>query len=211
MKKAKKLGLQSLALVLMAFVLVAGVAFGMTGAWFTDNKETNTAQVTMGNKVDIDSGAITLTGNTDIYGNSGTTYAFPGSDLTVGGTFVMAADSASAWIKVVFEQVDDAQNSTKAITVDLTDLTLNGTAADANGIVITSYTGGASVTTEARTFTFGGTIAISGELDNGIAAKDVKIKATVYAIQKANVATSDVAFVTDDGLVELASFQTVAD
>jgi len=39
MKKARKLGLQSLALVLMAFVLVAGVAFGMTSAWFTDTMD----------------------------------------------------------------------------------------------------------------------------------------------------------------------------
>ena len=48
MKKAKKLGLQSLALVLMAFVLVAGVAFGMTGAWFTDVEKSATTNVNFG-------------------------------------------------------------------------------------------------------------------------------------------------------------------
>ena len=50
MKKARKLGLQSLALVLMAFVLVAGVAFGMTGAWFQDH-HADSDTITMGQGV----------------------------------------------------------------------------------------------------------------------------------------------------------------
>ena len=51
MKKARKLGLQSLALVLMAFVLVAGVAFGMTGAWFTDTDTQNAGIIKLDNGV----------------------------------------------------------------------------------------------------------------------------------------------------------------
>jgi len=58
MKKAKKLGLQSLALVLMAFVLVAGVAFGMTGAWFTDKVSKDTGVLTFDNNVIIDAPTI---------------------------------------------------------------------------------------------------------------------------------------------------------
>ena len=54
MKKSKKLSLQSLALVLMSFVLVAGVAFGMTGAWFSDSKTADKETVTLATGVEIE-------------------------------------------------------------------------------------------------------------------------------------------------------------
>jgi len=84
MKKARKLGLQSLALVLMAFVLVAGVAFGMTGAWFTDTIQKDAAGVTMGNKVVIDATKANI--------NS----AYSGTRLNAAGTAIETSNAITA-------------------------------------------------------------------------------------------------------------------
>jgi len=99
MKKARKLGLQSLALVLLAFVLVAGVAFGMTGAWFVEGIKKDSAELT------FDAIALTVTNDSvHTYRHGETTNAtdaavMPGDDVVIKLT-INNAESQDFWYMV---------------------------------------------------------------------------------------------------------------
>ena len=50
--KTKKISWQAIAIVVLALVLIASIALGVSGAWFQD-KDTETAEATMGPAVTI--------------------------------------------------------------------------------------------------------------------------------------------------------------
>ena len=207
MKKSKKLGLQSLALILMSFVLVAGVAFGMTGAWFTDTKDAEQAVITMGNVVDIDAVSLSFTGTAyDQYGNayaSGTKYYFPGQKLIAAGNITMAAESANAYLRVTVTTVVAAELQD---VVDLSGLKIGGqavTGADDEVVIYLEYTHGDEA------FEVSGEIELDGEtLKNAVAGKDIKIDVKVEALQSANTTNG-----ADGTWADLGSyvFEVVAD
>ena len=94
MKKSKKLGLQSLALILMSFVLVAGVAFGMTGAWFAD-QQAKDQDITLANGVKI-----TLSGDFADNGDGELDAAFPGDTIAYTGTVAGAEGTSDFFLRV---------------------------------------------------------------------------------------------------------------
>ena len=118
MKKSKKLSLQSLALVLMSFILVAGVAFGMTGAWFTDKPDAATDGIALGNGVKA-----TITGDfaaacTDDSSHEHEVY-MPGCTVNFTGAITAAEDSSEFRIRIKAEAtgVEDGKIVMSAITV----------------------------------------------------------------------------------------------
>ena len=217
MKKARKLGLQSLALVLMAFVLVAGVAFGMTGAWFQSAHNAETS-ITMGHKVQLDiyqndakitNGQIALTrtndatrGDAGTYAMPGDTYALTGGDVTIKTESYTPGGNAKMW---VFLKVTDTAGS---------GFTLNGIATKTlSGEGVTAYT---AVETPSGETEYANTVApgynvylveasdsqrswkildstanieINQNLTNLVADQELELTIDVKAVQAANVTT----------------------
>lgn len=225
MKKSKKLGLQSLALVLMSLVLVAGVAFGMTGAWFQDADSATSNTITMGNPVLINlkqgSTAVeetfTLTRErTDASDNT----AMPGDTYTVKGGLVVANEGSTSamyvFAKMTLETYDTATSSWITYTVadgeegtfntenlalaDSTVTTINETALTCTWNVYSLDAGeNKSVTILAED----ASIELAESLTNAVANEQLRVKVEVKAIQQANIEAADL---TDTFIGNIAAY-----
>jgi len=225
MKKARKLGLQSLALVLMAFVLVAGVAFGMTGAWFTDTKNDSIDDITLANNVYIDRSKATMTPTYDgtRLDSSAVTAStlLPGDTITLDfkiakGTYDTNKASVDFAAKMsITVEVWDSQYATYAAAETahaITTLTANGAGAASvsNPITYTQKTrkGAAAYAAYSNdTVFFVGTdtdvqivLTLNGAyFQNSWAGDHIKVTVVTKAIQAGNYETGNW---EDHGIVE---------
>ena len=206
MKKSKKLSLQSLALVLMSFVLVAGVAFGMTGAWFTDNSTSNDT-VALGNKIDV-----VLTG---AFASDDVVY--PGSTVKFSGTIAAGKNSSEFRMRMTakiekkngeeYVAVETTKVTVSAVKVGSETVTANGTA-----VYLTPTLQGGD-----QALSYSADVTIVGETNKNEDANTVyRVTIVVEAIQAANTKVND----TKNGWVTtgetpspitIAAFETVTD
>jgi len=183
MKKARKLGLQSLALVLMAFVLVAGVAFGMTGAWFTAGHQGTEQTLTFGEvTINVTDNGIHAYRQAD-YQNSlledpveltaamrTDSDVMPGDEIVLDLTMEKAANSENFYYKVVITVTDENNVLTSANKAAIEDQSVAPklwTAGDGNLSVH---------------FTLAG-----NQYGDAVETKSFVINYTIYAIQEANL------------------------
>ena len=175
MKKSKKLGLQSLALVLMSLVLVAGVAFGMTGAWFNDQKATGDETVVLGNGVYLEMAAtganyFVVTGK-DHEGNEVTRSndkVFPGDTINFSATINLADNSEAAMVRYKVTISGDIEASIDGYTNDAWTTPVYVTAADEAHVIALE-------------------VVLTGTAyDNDHAGDQLVIKVEVQATQAAN-------------------------
>ena len=185
MKKSKKLGLQSLALVLMSLVLVAGVAFGMTGAWFQDSDSVADQTVTMGHSVTLSLSDVSGTGYVGIEKKAGEgklTAAMPGDTYHYSGLQVNIPANQSAMYVIAKVGVGDSDLFTG---VQLASGWIAFTGEGATGWVYRVV----EADDEAQTFALlnAQDWVLAHSLTNAEAGKSIKITGAVCAIQKANV------------------------
>ncbi len=113
MVKNKKMSKTSIAVIVLALLLVFSLVMGMTGAWFTDTK-TPTAQqqtITFG-KIDVDAGLTAIAA-----GNW--SHALPGDTAALAGTATVKAGSEDLYILVKAESsILDDQDSPIALYYD---------------------------------------------------------------------------------------------
>ena len=93
--KTKKISWQAIAIVVLALVLIASIALGVSGAWFQD-KDAESQEVTTGAPVLIKLADKTSGGDVEKFGNvyQASTKAYPG-DFVLGATKVMAASDTA--------------------------------------------------------------------------------------------------------------------
>lgn len=200
MKKSKKLSLQSLALVLMSFILVAGVAFGMTGAWFQDADSASSNTITMGEKVviDIAQGGTALADDatfTLVNSRGAGEAAMPGDEYTVDGALTVRTEGATSAMYVFVKMTAvDANNAfdDSAVTLPTDNVEEKYTGTKWKCYAIGAQTAATDVLTLIGTST---KIEISEDLTNDVALSTLTISYEVKAIQQANI---DIETYTDD-------------
>ena len=203
MKKSKKLSLQSLALVLMSFILVAGVAFGMTGAWFKSTDAADEATITMGKKVVITAEGVSLTTSAaDPDHQFSATAAMPGDKFDLAAAAVRSTETSEMVIraKVVIELA--ASNNTvgnNAADLELSDLGLaiteleGWTKHDTDGYYYYGTSAGDDVTkltkiTEGAKASITVPCIVLDSLENEVELESATVNITFEAIQSANYA-----------------------
>ena len=127
--KTKKISWQAIAIVVLALVLIASIALGVSGAWFQD-KDTGSSDAQLGHAVNVR--LQDVDGNNGVKGwstmyDSTKTYAYPG-DVIVGTTKLQMATTSPALIRMkVTPLVKDSGDVTKvdastpAVTLDTLD------------------------------------------------------------------------------------------
>ncbi len=120
--KTKKISWQAIAIVVLALVLIASIALGVSGAWFQD-KDSDTSDAKLGHAVTVtlqDADA-----KTDGVKNWGTIYdstktdAYPG-DQIVGKTRIMMGSTSPALIRINLVPTVQEKTETGYNPVDLT-------------------------------------------------------------------------------------------
>lgn len=163
MKNKKSL----VALVVMAFMLVASITMAATGAWFTDKDATTEKKLTFGT-LDITGVSENVTvANT--YGNL-TGPVMPGSTIK-GKLTINYAGTADAYYR--YKVVFGGAGADK----------LTGTNSE---WVYDAVTGGA----EAQTITKEIEVTVDTNVDNGAQGQEITLNITVEFIQKANTAAT---------------------
>lgn len=206
MKKSKKLSLQSLALVLMSFILVAGVAFGMTGAWFSDYDSAESNTITMGKGVYVQIADFTLNRTR----TTGTEGAMPGDTYTIdNGVEIKNDDTLGTEAMYLFVKVDVTSTLAEDITINaalpadyqVVETPEEGETAKWYYIAVDAKEANQVLDTlwEATDGTDATVVTLPTSLTNEAAsteteAKTLQIKVTVVGLQQANV---DVANVTE--------------
>lgn len=199
MKKSKKLSLQSLALVLMSFILVAGVAFGMTGAWFAEAKDATPGQITMGKEVTINVTGVTLNANAkDPDKAFDATAAMPGDKFDLAAAAVANADTSDMYIRA--QVTIELGQTGEGADLTLADLGL-GTIQPKNWFynegdgfyyyatdMDTLTTVVAQNDSDSDTAAINLTCTVNTALTNTVALESAEINITFQAIQKANYA-----------------------
>ena len=99
--KTKKISWQAIAIVVLALVLIASIALGVSGAWFQD-RDTGNSEATLGHAVNVR--LQDADGNNGVKGwstmyDSTKTYAYPG-DVIVGATKLQMASTSPALIRM---------------------------------------------------------------------------------------------------------------
>ena len=175
MKKSKKLSLQSLALVLMSFILVAGVAFGMTGAWFTHKDASDPQSVTLQNGVSVSLSDFEFA----------SAYAMPGDTVNLGGKVVAAEDSSEFRMRV------KATIDASAVTEDgvtITEITIGTEKVQVNGqwaYLTKTLKDGEEVAISASV------TLVGDKLINDDATKAITVTLEVQVIQAANTENTE--------------------
>ena len=171
MVKNKKMSKTSIAVIVLALLLVFSLVMGMTGAWFTDKADNSSSGV------ELTFGTVVLDVDTDDFGDvtrvSNTAGAVAG-DLMPGDTvsYALTVDGASGCEDFWFAVVINTEGAAADMESGLNDLTT----AD-----VKSWTGSA--------------VAVSGSLlltgatyGNAYQGQTLTLTYTVVAVQKANVA-----------------------
>ena len=190
MKKAKKLGLQSLALVLMAFVLVAGVAFGMTGAWFTHAPAAEVDTIKLGNGVYATLATEFAAPSTEGDHKIGSTgYYMPGDTVNFTGTITAHAKSMPFWvrIKVVATGLANDRISLTSVTAKLGNDGTNRTVALGDTWVYLT-----DMVSASEVYNLSATLTISGPNNTNTHINDtITVTTTIQLIQAANIAENN--------------------
>lgn len=127
--KTKKISWQAIAIVVLALVLIASIALGVSGAWFQD-KDSGNSEATLGHAVNVR--LQDADGNNGVKGwstmyDSTKTYAYPG-DVIVGATKLQMASTSPALIRMKVTPLVKEGETTKvdANTTAVTLETLEG-------------------------------------------------------------------------------------
>lgn len=127
--KTKKISWQAIAIVVLALVLIASIALGVSGAWFQD-RDTGNSEATLGHAVNVR--LQDADGNNGVKGwstmyDSTKTYAYPG-DVIVGATKLQMASTSPALIRMKVTPLVKEGETTKvdANTTAVTLETLEG-------------------------------------------------------------------------------------
>ena len=170
MKKSKKLGLQSLALVLMSLVLVAGVAFGMTGAWFADSVADSDNSIVMGNGV---AATMSVAFEKD--------WAMPGETVDLTGSVAAAAKSSEfrMRVKAKVTGAEEGKIVLTKITIGTEEVTADATGADYTYLTTTLKDGASKNIAASVEF-------VGSALTNADDAKTITVELTIEVIQAAN-------------------------
>ena len=200
MKKSKKLSLQSLALVLMSFILVAGVAFGMTGAWFTNKASEENKSIALGNGVKaVLTGAFGECNNEDsLHGDE---QYMPGCKVNFTGDITAAADSSEFRIrmKVVVTGVEAGKIVLSKVKVGTAQTEVTAGAVSGDGAAAWAYLpqtlkGGDDALDYTATLEF-----VGKELDNTYIKANVTVSVYIEIIQAAHTENTEAFWETTDG------------
>ena len=181
--KTKKISWQAIAIVVLALVLIASIALGVSGAWFQD-KDSDTSDAKLGHAVtvtlqDADAKTDGVKNWSTIY-DSAKTYAYPG-DQIVGKTRIMMGSTSPALIRI--NLVPSVTDSTTA-PVDLT------------GAITLEAISGVNAPTKLK----------AGEGEN-----QAEIDAAIVAYYNALIAKKPTKSNNDDYETEFATYKGLAD
>lgn len=167
MKNKKSL----VALVVMAFMLVASITMAATGAWFTDNATGTSSKITFGTVAFSSDAATVTTTIKNLYANT-TDLVMPGSEITVSCDLTYEG-TASAWVRY-------------KLSCSNTNVTLAGTGSeDGYYYVATKMEKGSTVVSDI-------TATVSKALTNAsIEGTEVTFTLQIEAIQAANTAATN--------------------
>ena len=119
--KTKKISWQAIAIVVLALVLIASIALGVSGAWFQD-KDTGSSQAKLGHAVELKLQDISgpeakdgIQGWKELY-NSGKTAAYPG-DKIIGKTQIKMNSDTPAVVRAKLTPTITDKDS-KPVTLD---------------------------------------------------------------------------------------------
>lgn len=121
--KTKKISWQAIAIVVLALVLIASIALGVSGAWFQD-KDSDTSDAKLGHAVtvtlqDADAKTDGVKNWETIY-DSTKTYAYPG-DQIIGKTRLMMGSTSPALIRInLVPSVTDSNSASVDLTGTIT-------------------------------------------------------------------------------------------
>ena len=96
--KTKKISWQAIAIVVLALVLIASIALGVSGAWFQD-KDQVTSEATMGNPVTVRLAAMDSENHPSIWSDEYTGKAYPG-DKILGETRILLGFDTMSVVRV---------------------------------------------------------------------------------------------------------------
>ena len=188
MQKTRKISWQAIAIVVLALVLIASIALGVSGAWFQDSDSAET-NVTMGEAVTI---KLVDTGSTNDPVTWNTTYsvdeAFPG-DLVFGATSILpGSDSPAIYrINITTTLTDKEGGAVSGADADLLNDMLATT-------TLSGWTKGAttwyyydSVHAATSAISLFEELRIPVEVSNAAAEWKMSVTVNVEAIQAANI------------------------
>lgn len=121
--KTKKISWQAIAIVVLALVLIASIALGVSGAWFQDADSAN-SNATLGEAVTVKLADAATSGAPVTWESKYTGEAFPG-DIILGSTKVMPGSDSGMVLRY------KVSTSVKDGGTDVTDAYIDGLAADA--------------------------------------------------------------------------------
>ena len=123
--KTKKISWQAIAIVVLALVLIASIALGVSGAWFQD-RDTGNSEAQLGHAVNVRlqaaDGTNGVKGWSTMY-DSTKTYAYPG-DVIVGATKLQMASTSPALIRIKVTPLVKDGDTTK-VDANTTPVTLD--------------------------------------------------------------------------------------
>ena len=154
-----------IAMIAMVVLLIASIAMGITGAWFTDRKEGTGAQVNFGTVIISDSnGAVTLTKADSV--------AMPGDTLTLGGEIINGG-TAKVWVRY---KVSHTYTTEDALKTEL-DKVFSG-----------QYVYVETAVEAGKNSALTGTVTIPTSLGNSVQDASFSVSVTMEALQWANTA-----------------------
>ncbi|MBR4124037.1 MAG: hypothetical protein IKR12_00525 [Clostridia bacterium] len=170
MVKNKKMSKTSIAVIVLALLLVFSLVMGMTGAWFTDKKTPNAATSLTFGEVKLNVTATDFGKVTRVSNEAGVVAAdiMPGDTISYDLSIDGASGSEPFWFAVVV--------NTTGTEADLSSGLNALTTAD-----IKSWSGSAVPCA-------GSVVLNGGDYDNAYQNQTVTLTYTVVAVQKANVA-----------------------
>lgn len=176
-----------IALVVMAFLLVASICLAATGAWFTSKVDERTDSLNFGTiAISSDVFTVTATGTKEM---ATTDLLMPDDTLTI--TYNIKNEGAAAFV---------------IAKVDVTATTASGTLSEAGKTAIQSlsgtYSGNNKATTECAsladgtetptTETWTHTVRLTGnDFGNDFQGATVQVKVTILAIQQENLSSAE--------------------
>lgn len=229
--KTKKISWQAIAIVVLALVLIASIALGVSGAWFQD-KDSATTEAELGKAVTIrlvdtaTSPAKPITWS-DVY-KSENNFAYPGDKLLGATSILPGSDTPSVFRVKITPTVEGtgyvaAQKDAVTITEESTEEELQ----KYNSYLIntmldqTKLTGWSKGATEwyyfdtvymsANKVDLFGALKLSENLTNEAATWKVSIKVEVEAIQAANLIDVDGTVVNEAWVTDMGTAPIKAD
>mgnify|MGYP006926048206 CR=1 FL=1 len=192
MVKSKKMSKGSLAVIILAVLLVLSMVLGLTGAWFTDKKNGTDSSLTFGTvKLNVTEGADGVFTTARTAGEDETTNVMPGDTLKVDLTVAKTDDSADFYYTVILTISAKKAAGTDGVSADLTipDAIKNGlqdTTVYDTSVADTQY--------KAKTVVLDG-----ASYNNDWQGATITVNYEVRAIQKANLTAENASYMLNAG------------